>query len=140
MARTGREDGDEMKRPPQLFVDIEAAGGRVLESGEDGCRFILPWPITNVLLCCIASWGRKWDHVSIHAEQQTTRVIPKVTIAMLTPTWDQMALVKQVCFMPTEWALQYHPGEPEYVNHHKHVLHIWKPQTKHIPKPPKEFV
>ena len=129
-----------MKRPPQLFTDIEAAGN-LLEYGDDGCRFLVRIPNTEDALCCIASWGGKWDHVSIHAMRMPQDIHGCDPGAQDdAPTWDEMCLVKEICFMPNEWAIQYHPAHEDYVNHHPHTLHIWKPQTKSLPKPPKNFI
>lgn len=71
----------------------------------------------------IASWGCWWDHIS-------------VSFSGRTPTWEEMAEIKEMFFMPDEVCVQYHPAENEYVNEHKHCLHIFRPQRDTLPRPP----
>lgn len=71
----------------------------------------------------VASWGGGWDHVSV---SHPTRI----------PTWEEMAWVKDLFFLPEETAMQLHPPVSEYVNNHSRCLHIWKPQQQSIPLPP----
>ena len=75
----------------------------------------------------VASWGGGWDHVSVSYSNKT-------------PTWDEMAEIKNMFFKPDELCIQYHPPEHEYVNFHKHCLHIWRPQWENVPSPPSWMV
>lgn len=78
----------------------------------------------------------KWEHVSVHAYR---RVWPG-KLAMRTPTWEEMAFVKDVCWDEEDVVMQLHPKKSEYVNNHPHVLHLWRPVNTEIPTPPSIFV
>lgn len=43
-------------------------------------------------------------------------------------------------YKPEEWAVQYHPAESEYVNLVPNCLHLWKPRTEILPRPPSWMV
>ncbi len=75
----------------------------------------------------IYSNGGGWDHVS-------------ASLMNRCPTWDEMCEIKKAFFRPDEWCVEYHPAESEYVNIYPYCLHIWKPQKKEIPTPPKFMV
>ena len=45
----------------------------------------------------------------------------------ITPTWDEMAEIKDMFFKPEEECVQIHPKRSEYVNFRKNCLHIWRP-------------
>lgn len=71
----------------------------------------------------IASNGDGWEHVSASCQY-------------LTPTWDEMCVVKALFFTPKEWVIQFHPSESEYVNNHPYCLHLWRPISVEFPTPP----
>ena len=80
---------------------------------------------------CIASNGGGWDHVSVspcNRKRQTC------------PTWDEMCAIKDMFFEPEETVIQYHPPKSDYVNNHPYCLHLWRPTTQEIPRPPVIFV
>jgi len=99
---------------------------QILMESEDGFSGRVR-PKSSWGRCTIAavqvSWGCWWDHVSVSFEGRT-------------PTWEEMAEVKDMFFRPDEVCVQYHPAENEYVNQHKHCLHIFRPQREAIPTPP----
>ena len=74
-----------------------------------------------------------WEHVSIHAYRSGGSV-------QRTPTWKEMCYVKDLCWDPEDVVMQLHPKKSEYVNCHKHVLHLWRPTNAVIPTPPSELV
>ena len=39
-----------------------------------------------------------------------------------------------------ETVVQYHPPKSDYVNNHPYCLHLWRPHSQEIPRPPKIFV
>lgn len=84
------------------------------------------WVFPNGLKV-IASWGERWDHVSVSRPDRT-------------PTWEEMCWVKDRFFHPHECVVQYHPPESEYVNNHAHCLHLWRPQKSVMPTPPSILV
>lgn len=70
----------------------------------------------------VASDGIGWEHVS-------------VSLPARTPTWEEMCKVKSIFWDPEDCVVQYHPPESEYVNHHPHCLHLWRPTEVVIPRP-----
>ena len=91
--------------------------------GEDGFAAQIERPDAEGYLRIVCSWGLGWDHVSVSREDRT-------------PSWDDMAWVKDFFFRPDEAAMQLHPPQKDYVNMVKYCLHIWKPQDVEIPLPP----
>lgn len=75
----------------------------------------------------IASNGGGWDHVSVSMRDRC-------------PSWDEMCMIKDMFFYENECCVEYHPAKKNYVNVHPYCLHIWKPQDKEMPTPPKIFV
>lgn len=71
--------------------------------------------------------GDAWEHVS-------------VSLADRTPTWEEMANVKDLFWREDETVLQFHPKESEYVNQHPYCLHLWKQRNKNHPLPPRELI
>lgn len=55
-----------------------------------------------------------WEHVSISTKTRC-------------PTWDEMCTVKDLFWGEEETVLQFHPPHSQYVNNHRHCLHLWKP-------------
>ncbi len=70
-----------------------------------------------------ASRSYGWDHVSVSFEDRT-------------PTWDEMAEIKEMFFRSDETAIQFHPKKDEYVNMHPYCLHIWRSQEYEHKLPP----
>lgn len=68
-----------------------------------------------------------WEHVS-------------VSLGHRTPLWEEMCIVKDLFWNEDECVVQYHPPKAEYVNHHPHCLHLWKPINTQIPTPPSLLV
>jgi hypothetical protein len=59
---------------------------------------------------------------------------------MRTPTWKEMAFVKDLCWDGEDEVIQFHPRKSEYVNVHQHVLHLWRSLDHPIPTPPVVYV
>lgn len=68
---------------------------------------------------CIASDGMGWEHVSVTIEKSDGKII--------TPSWNDMALIKGLFWSNEDTVLQYHPPISQYVNIHPHCLHLWRP-------------
>ena len=100
--------------------------------GNNGA-FDLSSPEPGWRLACLASDGEGWEHVSIHAYNET-RTKQRV------PTWKEMSYVKRLFWDRSDVVMQLHPAEEDYVNCHPSVLHLWRPTAEHIPVPPAEFV
>jgi hypothetical protein len=61
----------------------------------------------------IASDGAGWEHVSVS--------LPK-----RCPTWDEMCIIKDLFWDPTDAVIQIHPPKAEYVSYHPYCLHLWR--------------
>ena len=75
------------------------------------------------------SEGIFWEHVSVHAYRGKGR-------QQRTPTWKEMAFVKDVCWDEEDVVMQLHPKKSEYINQHPFTLHLWRPTRVAIPTPP----
>lgn len=96
--------------------------------GDHTCGvFEIPIPRTGAVLKVVASSGDDWDHLS-------------VSLPNRCPNWIEMEFAKRKFFNPEEVCMQLHVAEADHLSIHPHVLHIWRPQKKKIPLPPKEFV
>lgn len=96
--------------------EVDGFYGTSSADGFNG-RFHLPGGM--IVIC---SDGAGWDHVSVSFPDRT-------------PNWDEMCMVKRLCWDNTEWVCQFHPSSDDYVNCHPHCLHLWKPQRAEMPKP-----
>lgn len=97
----------------------------IASNAEDGISGFITIRGQNFVFVC--SWGGGWDHVSVSHRNRC-------------PSWNEMCEVKDMFFRKDECCVEYHPSEKDYVNVHPYCLHIWKPQNREIPKPPKIFV
>jgi hypothetical protein len=91
----------------------------------------------NRIGCIICSDGDGWDHVSVHVEhirRSENRIVGA------NPTWEEMCLIKDMFFDPTDWVMQLHPPPSKNINIHDHTLHLWRPHKKEIPLPPTYMV
>lgn len=68
-----------------------------------------------------------WDHVS-------------VSLVHRIPVWLEMDYVKRLFLGRDVTAYQLHVPEKDHINCHANVLHIWRPWTREIPLPPKDYV
>lgn len=86
----------------------------------------------GVQLCCIASNGLGWEHVSVHA----TKVSGKNRL----PTWGEMCAVKELFWEPDDWVIQFHPPKSANINVHDTTLHLWRCTIAPQPLPHPEMV
>jgi hypothetical protein len=97
------------------------------EPGDDCGVFIIQRKTgTAPPLRTIASAGDEempWEHVSVSLEDRC-------------PTWDEMAYVKSLFWLPTETVMQLHVPDAEHRNFHPYTLHLWRPKYADIPRPP----
>jgi len=93
-------------------------------------------PIPNMLglkawqsdrLRVIASTDEGWEHVSVSCQTRC-------------PTWEEMEWVKRCFFEPSDTCMQLHVPEAEHINCHPYCLHIWRPVSGFIPRPPNHLV
>jgi hypothetical protein len=91
-------------------------------------RVIGPCGATLLIMSSAGEWGSvPWEHVS-------------VSIKNRNPNWDEMCWVKDQFWHDEETAIQFHPPRSEYVNNHRHCLHLWRPLRGEIPRPPAHAV
>lgn len=95
---------------------------------RNGC-FMVPCEETGATLFVIVSDGMGWDHVSVSVKDEER-----------CPTWEEMCFIKGLWFEPSEVVIQYHPDERDYINLHEYCLHLWRPQKRKLPTPPRTLV
>lgn len=102
----------------------QAVLARYGDFGDDTCGvFEVPSPIDGAPMMIIASAGGGWDHVSVSRRNRC-------------PNWPEMEHVKRLFFLASETAVQFHVPEQAHISVHDYCLHIWRPQTVPIPRPP----
>ncbi len=98
---------------------------------SDGNNGLFLFGNNRTLFYIIASDGEGWEHVSVHCVTDGKD---------RTPTWAEMCKIKHMFWHKEACVIQYHPCEEEYVNVHKHTLHLWRPIGIELPKPPKIMI
>lgn len=97
-------------------------------TGDETCgAFVIPSPIDHASLLIIASQGEDWDHIS-------------VSRANRCPNWPEMEYIKRMFFKDDETAMQLHVPATDHINVHPYCLHLWRPQSEPIPRPPPMLV
>jgi len=82
-------------------------------------------------ICCIASDGGGWQHVSVSFGQRSTRC----------PSWEVMCAIKDLFWEPEDAVIQIHPPKSDYVNYHPGCLHLWRcTDGREQPLPPSILV
>lgn len=107
--------------------NLSALLGFALAVGDDGGAFEIPYSKTGVSLRVIASTGGDWDHVS-------------VSLPNRCPNWLEMSHIKSLFFREDETVMQLHVPASEHVNYHPNCLHLWRPHSVEIPRPPNWMV
>lgn len=97
--------------------------------GNNGC-FQIPFENGNYAFV-IASDGFGWEHVSVHMVKNGKQC---------TPSWADMCAIKDLFWGEEDTVIQFHPPRSEYVNNHKHCLHLWRPTDTQIQTPPSILV
>lgn len=110
---------EEIKKTPNLFIEAEAKNDGM--GGKYYDKYTGKW------LNFIFSYQMGWEHLS-------------VSMPSRTPTWEQMCIMKDIFWNKNEVCVEYHPREEDYVNNHKHCLHIWRPTHEPLPTPPSILV
>ena len=49
-----------------------------------------------------------------------------VSLPRRCPTWEEMAMIKDIFWDDEETVIQFHPKKSEYVNVHQFCLHMWR--------------
>lgn len=100
---------------------------RFISKPEDGFNGAFMFPIHGEArkICCIASDGLGWRHVSVSFGR----------VSYKTPSWEVMCAVKDLFFEPEDIVVQFHPAHSQYVNNHPGCLHLWQPTVLQLPVP-----
>lgn len=64
-----------------------------------------------------------WEHVSVAPYKRS-----------ITPSWDDMCMVKDIFWGEEEEAIQIHPKKSKYVNIVENCLHLWRHKDMVLPK------
>lgn len=70
-----------------------------------------------------------WEHVSVSIHGKK-----------ITPSWEEMAFVKQLFWRDDETVMELHVPSTDHVNNHPGTLHLWRPIEKEIPRPEASLV
>ncbi len=103
--------------------------------------FVVCMPETKTHLRIVASEGCRqvWESLNF-PDPPFEHVSVTVVNEARCPTWEEMCFVKDLFWLEEETVLQYHPPKSQYVNKHKHCLHLWKPVDFEIPVPPMKTI
>lgn len=77
----------------------------------------------------VMSTGAGWEHVSVAPAKKR-----------ITPSWNDMCIVKKIFWKDDEAVIQIHPAEDEYVNNMPNCLHLWRCSYKEMVLPPRILV
>lgn len=108
-----------MRNEPNVQAEKHRTAG---EPGKNPGAYLIK-PKTGESLRVLVSRDGGWDHVS-------------VSTATRTPTWEEMAAVKDLFFRDDETVFQFHPRRDQYANFHPHTLHLWREQGVEYALPP----
>ena len=89
--------------------------------------FTLPSPVDGEPLHVLAAQGMGWDHVSVSRDDRC-------------PVWEEMEFIKHRFFQGHETAMQLHVPQADHINVHPRCLHLWRPLSGAIPRPPAVLV
>jgi len=96
------------------------------DHGNNGA-FVVPYPRGTAPLCCVASDGAGWEHVS-------------VSLPNRCPTWPEMDYIKTLFWEEDDTVYQIHPPAGEKVDNHPYCLHLWRPVQGPMSLPPRFLV
>ena len=118
-------------------------GGLYTSTDADGMNGMFEFALEGEprRIRCIASDGSglegtplegqpRWQHVSVSFGPDAKK----------TPSWELMCRIKALFWEPSDVVVQFHPAEKDYVNFHKHCLHLWRALDEKQPTPPSIFV
>ena len=71
------------------------------------------------------SKGAGWEHVSVAPTRRN-----------VTPSWDEMCIIKDIFWNDDEAVIQIHPPKDQYVNNLGNCLHLWRCYYKDMVLPP----
>jgi len=89
--------------------------------GDHNGATLVKCPATGAELKIIFSDGDSWSEVGLPGEPWEH---VSVSLRQRTPTWQEMAWVKDQFFDEEETGIQIHPPKSQYVNYHPNCLAI----------------
>jgi hypothetical protein len=95
--------------------------------GEMGDRCNGYLRLTKRQMKIVFSNGLDWEHVS-------------VSVIDRCPTWEEMEEVTRRFWAPEDTVMQLHVPVADHKNCHPYFLHLWRPMTAAIPRPPSIMV
>ena len=95
---------DDIKNSRRIIINVIS---------YDGFSGIISMPLWKGSIVC--SWGGGWEHCSVSPSKKN-----------ITPSWDDMCLIKDLIFNENESVIQIHPPRNEYVNNMPKCLHLWR--------------
>ena len=96
----------------------------VADDGASGTYYTHGWTGSIIF-----STGAGWEHVSVAPFKRS-----------VTPSWDDMCLIKDIFFKEDESVIQIHPPKNEYVNNMPNCLHLWRWNEGEMILPPSFMV
>jgi len=92
--------------------------------GDNFGLFFIPTlkPPRMILKVICAPMDMEWQHVS-------------VSLSNRCPSWEEMAMIKNLFWGEDETVIQFHPKKSEYINNHPYCLHLWKHVDGHALPP-----
>lgn len=117
-----------MRSMVELIARLDKLGANILGSGPDP-DFPGTWGIAANVgdMMIVLSCGMDWDHVS-------------VSLPYRVPHYEEMKVIKRLCFRDDEAAMEYHAPVSKHISRHPYCLHIWRPHSTPIPTPPEFMV
>ena len=80
--------------------------------GNNGAFMVKSLKIKRPLVVVISD-TLGWEHAS-------------VSLADRSPTWQEMAYIKSLCWDETDLVVQLHPPTEQHINNHPYCLHLWR--------------
>lgn len=106
-----------MRCPNSLEQYRQAVGG---EEGDACNGFLMIKPKG---LAVQFSDGGGWEHVSVSKRSKT-------------PSYEDMDWIKRQFWQDRDTVMQLHVPRKEHINLSSNCLHLWRPLTEEIPRPP----
>ena len=117
------------KQPTNIIAVGRIVDGEYGSPHGSGCQgaYIVHMPNNTAVLKVLCSDGidpeaEGFEHVSVSCVDRT-------------PTWEEMAFIKEQFWEDNEVCFQLHPSKSEYVNCHPYCLHIWRHRNFPPPLP-----
>lgn len=112
----------------KTIEEIKASGRIAIDyMSADGFQGVVQFPRWQGSL--IVSWQGGWEHASVAPLRRS-----------YTPSWQDMAWLKDLIWNEEEAVIQVHPPKSQYVNNVGNCLHLWRCYYRDMVLPPSCFV